>query len=302
MIRRPQGETSVVGGTFVVAVVIASAALGVFAGQTRSGAAAVSATSIPTAALGAPTPGDVGGGVPLAASVRQPLTDKERRLLSSQSATAAKPATPGSTSTGSTSSVPPTSTTVVTTTTIILTTTLVPATTVAPTTSSIASTTTLTTLSTTTVAKTIRNDGGVLQQVVLGDGAFVFDPPVSVRPQSRKVDAVLRARQAVAKTVRKATPDVFFALFSSSSPEKRDPVTGSLVPMFDQRPVWVVHYRALESARAKPVVIASKSNPPTTILVVGPREPTTVRTDVVVVFDDKTGSQILRTEYASTDH
>ena len=149
------------------------------------------------------------------------------------------------------------------------------------------------------LAKATRTDGGVRQQVVLGDGAFVFDPPVSVRPRSRKVDALLRARQAVAKTVRKTTPDVFFALFSTSSPEKRDPATGSLVPMFDQRPVWVVHYRAVESARAKPVVIAAKSNPPTTVPVAGPPEPTTVRTDVVVVFDDKTGSQILRTEYAS---
>ena len=293
MIRQKQGATNIVRGPFVAVVALVFVGPGVLVGQPRSVAATVSSSSVPSAVGGTPTPGDVGGGVPLAAVVRQPLTDKERRLLSVQSASAASPAT----SIASTSSVPVRTTVVATR--VVSTTAFASTTSVVPTTTAAQSTTTLLAVPTTTVVKTTRTDGGVLQKVVLGDGAFVFDPPISVRPRSRKVDAVLRARQAVEKTVRKATPDVFFALFSSSSPEQRDPVTGSLIPMFDQRPVWVVHYRAVESVRAKPVVIASKSNPTTTRPIVGPREPTTVRTDVVVVFDDKTGSQIFRTEYAT---
>ena len=92
---------------------------------------------------------------------------------------------------------------------------------------------------------------------------------------------------------------MFFGLFSATSPARRLP-DGTVQRVFDRRPVWVVHYLRVKGERQSGIVPRrakpSSSGPtaaPTTTMDL------TVYTDIVVVIDDVSATEVLRSEYAS---
>ena len=87
---------------------------------------------------------------------------------------------------------------------------------------------------------------------------------------------------------------MFFALFSATSPARRS-ADGRLIAVFDQRPVWVVRYAGVKGERQTGVIVRRTGTtvaPTTTITL-------TVFSDIVVVVDDDTATEVLRSEYAS---
>ena len=161
-----------------------------------------------------------------------------------------------------------------------------------------ATATTATTATTASVAPTTtvrpRADGGITATRVLAEGSLRFTPPpLTVRPRTTRAKARSVADGVVPAGAGRPV-DVFFALFSATSPARRSG-DGRLVPVFDQRPVWVVRYTAVKGQRQTGVIVRRAENTaqPTTSLAL------TVLTDVVVVIDDATASEVLRTEYAT---
>ena len=141
----------------------------------------------------------------------------------------------------------------------------------------------------------LRSDGAITEPLLLGAGSLRFTPPAtSLRPSMGRSKARSIADRVVPTAASRGSADVFFALFSASSPAKRSP-DGRVVPVFDQRPVWVVRYASVTSQRQSGIIIrrtGTTLRPTTTIAL-------TVRTDIVVVIDDATATEVLRSEYAS---
>ena len=148
---------------------------------------------------------------------------------------------------------------------------------------------------TTSTTRALRSDGAITEPRLLGAGSLHFTPPpTTLRPTMGRSKARSIADRAVPAAARRGSADVFFALFSASSPAKRSP-DGRVVPVFDQRPVWVVRYASVTGQRQSGIIvrrIGTTLRPTTTIAL-------TVLTDIVVVIDDATGTEVLRSEYAT---
>lgn len=101
-----------------------------------------------------------------------------------------------------------------------------------------------------------------------------------------------RARTRAKERLRDPSddPEVFFALFSASSPAHRQE-DGSLRPVFDRRPVWVVRFPNVRGKRQSGVIVRRTPSS------VRPTVPLDVVTEVVVIIDDETGKEVLRSEY-----
>ena len=151
-----------------------------------------------------------------------------------------------------------------------------------------------TTAGTTTTAAR-RGDGAIVVAEVLANGSLRFaPPPLSVRPKTTRTKARSVADRAVPASAVGRASDVFFALFSATSPARRS-ADGRLIAVFDQRPVWVVRYAGVKGERQTGVIVrraGTTVQPPTTITL-------TVFSDIVVVIDDDTAAEVLRSEYAS---
>lgn len=140
-----------------------------------------------------------------------------------------------------------------------------------------------------------RVDGAIATARVLANGSLRFTaPPGSVRPRTTRAKARNVADKVVPPSAAGRATEAFFALFSASSPARRA-ADGTVVPVFDRRPVWVVRYAGVKGERQTGVIVrrAGTTREPTTTLSL------TVRTDIVVVIDDATASEVLRSEYAS---
>lgn len=123
----------------------------------------------------------------------------------------------------------------------------------------------------------------------------MFSPPgTKQRPKSSAANAKFIAKKGIPPKSVRLAPEVFFALFTASSPEQIGP-DGARRPVFLRRPVWVVRYPLLVEARFQLPEYRSKekSGPTTTV----PK----VRTQLVVVIDDVSGREVLRSEFATDE-
>ena len=147
----------------------------------------------------------------------------------------------------------------------------------------------------TTTTAALRADGAIVAAQVLANGSLRFaPPPPSVRPKTTRSKARSVADKAVPASAVGRASDVFFGLFSATSPARRSG-DGRLVAVFDQRPVWVVRYTGVKGERQTGVIVrrAGTTLQPTTTITL------TVFSDIVVVIDDDTATEVLRSEYAS---
>lgn len=164
-----------------------------------------------------------------------------------------------------------------------------------PPTSGPTTTTPITTPATTPTTRPLRSDGAITEPRLLGAGSLRFTPPpTTLRPTMGRSRARSIADRVVPAAASRGSVDVFFALFSASSPAKRSP-DGRVVPVFDQRPVWVIRYASVTEQRQSGIIVrrtGTTLRPTTTIAL-------TVLTDIVVVIDDATATEVLRSEYAS---
>lgn len=146
-----------------------------------------------------------------------------------------------------------------------------------------------------TTTAALRADGAIVVAQVLANGSLRFaPPPPSVRPKTTRSKARSVADKAVPASAVGRASDVFFGLFSATSPARRSG-DGRLVAVFDQRPVWVVRYTGVKGERQTGVIVrrAGTTLQPTTTITL------TVFSDIVVVVDDDTATEVLRSEYAS---
>ncbi len=161
-----------------------------------------------------------------------------------------------------------------------------------PSTSTTRSVASTTSASSTTTPSDIK--GLVLQRPrTIGEGVLLFSPPTSnQRPKSSAANAKFIAKRGLEAGSIKLAPEVFFALFTASSPEQLGP-DGKSRPVFLRRPVWVVRYPLLVQSRFQlPEYRSKKKDGPTTTI---PK----ARTQLVVVIDDVSGREVLRSEFAT---
>lgn len=132
--------------------------------------------------------------------------------------------------------------------------------------------------------------------VELAGGAFVFEPPTPTqRPTRQKREATRRAVASAPKSARKIAPEVFFGIFKLDSPKQRTP-DGRLVPVFDQRPVWVVVFKNVATKRAAVVKIPDRRASTTTTI---DPQAFTVTSNYMFVIDDRTGTVLIRSEFGA---
>jgi hypothetical protein len=142
---------------------------------------------------------------------------------------------------------------------------------------------------TSTTGPVINRRGLLTQPRALGGGQFRFEPPVNERPRMTAGGALTTATRAIRAKVRGTRHEVFFALFSATSPAQHN-ADGTSTPVFRRRPVWVVRFPAVVGRRQSGIV-QRKNSPTTTSL--------EVVTEVVAIIDDRSGSLILSSEYLS---
>jgi hypothetical protein len=124
---------------------------------------------------------------------------------------------------------------------------------------------------------------------VMAGGAFRFSvPPRTARPKTLEQTARKIARAGIdgSEALR---PEVFFGLFTTASPAKRG-ADGVIRPLFCRRPVWVVRYPKVRSARQSGVIIPRNNKTATTI-------DQSVTTEIVVIIDDAKALEVRRSEY-----
>ena len=129
-----------------------------------------------------------------------------------------------------------------------------------------------------------------MRERLLGDGHLRFEPPATERPRSSAKTALSIATKSLRSTPKSDRPEMFFALFSAASPSQRN-ADGTVSPLFDNRPVWVVRFPNVSGRRQSGVV--QRKNAPTT------SSPDVV-TEIVVIVDDRSGKVVLTSEYAAT--
>ena len=123
----------------------------------------------------------------------------------------------------------------------------------------------------------------------LAEGAFRFSvPPPTSRPKTLERTARRVANQGI-QGAEKLRTEVFFGLFSATSPAKLG-ADGVARPIFCKRPVWVVRYPNVPGTRQSGVVIPKNNKTATTIDL-------SVTTEIVVIVDDATASEVRRSEY-----
>lgn len=151
---------------------------------------------------------------------------------------------------------------------------------------------------TTSLPPPVRADGTLAVGLELAQGSLRFEPPPpTVRPKTGRVRVRSIADRSVTPAAARSLPEVFFGLFSARSPARRLP-DGTVQRVFDRRPVWVVHYVRVKGERQSGIVprrtkAGSLRAAPTTTLDLS------VFTDIVVVIDDGSAAEVLRSEYAS---
>ncbi len=141
----------------------------------------------------------------------------------------------------------------------------------------------------TTTAPIVNRRGVLLRSRSLGQGQLQFEPPVKERPRLSPGAALATATRSVQAKVSGTKHEVFFALFSASSPAQHNP-DGTTTPVFDRRPVWVVRFPAVKGRRQSGIV-QRKNSPTTTSL--------EVVTEIVAIIDDRSGKLLLSSEYLS---
>ena len=79
------------------------------------------------------------------------------------------------------------------------------------------------------------------------------------------------------------------------SPKQRTP-DGRLVPVFNQRPVWVVVFKNVATKRAAVVKIPDRRASTTTTI---DPQAFTVTSNYMFVIDDRTGTVLIRSEFGA---
>jgi hypothetical protein len=139
----------------------------------------------------------------------------------------------------------------------------------------------------TTTEALVDRRGAIRRSRTLGLGQLRFEPPVKERPRSSAGTALALATRSLPSKPKSDRPEAFFALFSATSPTQRDP-DGTVRPLFDHRPVWVVRFPNVTGKRQSGIVV--RKNIPTTTSF-------EVITEIVVIVDDRTGMVVLTSEY-----
>jgi hypothetical protein len=145
------------------------------------------------------------------------------------------------------------------------------------------------TIAPTTTGPLVNRRGVLLRSRSLGQGQLNFEAPVTERPRLSPGAALATATRSIRAKVSGTGHEVFFALFSASSPAQHNP-DGTTTPVFDRRPVWVVRFPSVKGRRQSGVV-QRKNSPTTTSL--------EVTTEIVAIIDDRSGKLLLSSEYLS---
>ena len=108
-------------------------------------------------------------------------------------------------------------------------------------------------------------------------------PPDGAAPRLRAPAVLAVARQGESRQVRRTTPEIALGSFR---------VPTGVRARTENRLVWVVLFRELVVARVTPVVLGTR---PRATATTAPE----VRVDLLVIVDDLTGTDVLRSEFAS---
>jgi hypothetical protein len=126
---------------------------------------------------------------------------------------------------------------------------------------------------------------------VFGPGALTLIPaPDGVRPELSRSAARRQALRAVDASIERGELEMVFGLYDD--PGTLTEPTGTAV--IERRPVWVASFTGVPRRRASAIPEPRRPGvtiPPTTI-----RD---VRTDVIVVIDDRSGRVLLQSEFAA---